>query len=134
MSPDFGETPVALIGDNDPDIWDLYLGILGRYGYKVDCYDDPQALFEVLVNSPQGVRFVITDYDYGQDGWNGLTLVRKIREYPDPNISPISILMISGTKLSHEEMAEIGAWGVTRIAKPFEINNVVKWVESFPGG
>ena len=113
--------PRILIVDDEIDLLDTLVRLLGRLGYK--CRVASSGADAILALEAEASDLVVTDLHMpGTDGW---TVVRHARHH-DPPI-PVIVLTAYATSETHQDIRRMG--GTTCIAKPFANADLVNAVQ-----
>jgi CheY-like chemotaxis protein len=111
-------TETVLVVDDEPQIRELCIRLLGRLGYHVLAARDGQAALELLAETP-GVALVLTDMV--MPGMGGSELLSVLTERG----SPIRVVLMSGYSA---ELVASGRDGVPFLAKPFTVGELAETV------
>jgi CheY-like chemotaxis protein len=113
--------PRILIVDDEIDLLDTLVRLLGRLGYK--CRVASSAADAILALESEAPDLVVTDLHMpGTDGW---AVVRHARRH-DPPI-PVIVLTAYATSETHQDIRRMG--DTTYIAKPFANADLVNAVQ-----
>ncbi|HEY0139751.1 MAG TPA: response regulator [Thermoanaerobaculia bacterium] len=104
----------ALIVDDDPGLQGLFLTLLGRDGFSVDCAPNGRVAFEYLKRRSYSVILL----DLMMPDVNGFELLDRL-ERDSPGILRRVIIMTGAAQRVIDELDETRVWGVIR--KPFDI-------------
>ena len=114
-----------LIVDDEIDLLDTLVRLLGRLGYKWRAASSgADAILALEAEVPD---LVVTDLHMpGTDGW---AVVRHARQYCPP--IPVIVLTAYATSESHQDIRQMG--GTTYIAKPFANADLLNAVQRAVG-
>jgi DNA-binding response OmpR family regulator len=109
----------ALVVDDDPVLQGLFLTLLGRDGFTVDCAADGRIAFECLKRNSYSVILL----DLMMPELNGFELLRRL-ERESPSLLPRVIVMTGASQRVIETLDISRIWGLIR--KPFDIDDLVR--------
>jgi CheY-like chemotaxis protein len=113
--------PHILIVDDEVDLLETLVRLLGRLGYK--CRVASSAADAILALDAETPDLVVTDLHMpGTDGW---AVVRHARRRAPP--IPVIVLTAYATSETHQEIRRMGS--TTYIAKPFANADLVNAVQ-----
>ena len=113
--------PHILIVDDEVDLLETLVRLLGRLGYK--CRVASSAADAILALDAEPPDLVVTDLQMpGTDGW---AVVRHARRHVPP--IPVIVLTAYATFETHQEIRQMGS--TTYIAKPFANADLVSAVQ-----
>lgn len=105
----------ALIVDDDPGLQGLFLTLLSREGFSVDCAANGRVAFEYLKRRSYSVILL----DLMMPDVNGFELLERI-ERDSPGILRRVVVLTGAAQRVVEELGDRRIWGVIR--KPFDID------------
>lgn len=105
----------ALIVDDDPGLQGLFLTLLTREGFSVDCAANGRVAFEYLKRRSYSVILL----DLMMPDVNGFELLERI-ERDSPGILRRVVVLTGAAQRVVEELDDSRIWGVIR--KPFDID------------
>ncbi len=113
--------PHILIVDDEVDLLETLVRLLGRLGYK--CRVASSAADAILALEAEPPDLLVTDLHMpGTDGW---AVVRHARHHAPP--IPVIVLTAYATSETHQEIRRMGS--TTYIAKPFANADLVNAVQ-----
>ena len=116
----------VLIADDEVDLRDTLVRVLGRLGYScLTAASGAEAMQIIQAESPD---LVVTDLH--MPGVDGAAVARYAREHRPP--IPVVLMAASRTRGSHRAGQEAGA--TVHLAKPFANADLVRAVERALGG
>lgn len=115
----------VLIVDDDPDLLDTVVRLLGRFGYN--CLTASSGAEAIVVMEIESPDVVVTDLH--MPGIDGVAVARRAREHHPP--IPVVLMMAYPTGESQRQVLEVG--GMTHLAKPFANVDFVKAVQRVSG-
>lgn len=113
--------PRILIVDDEIDLLDTLVRLLGRRGYK--CRVASSGADAILALEAEAPDLVVTDLH--MPGTDGLEVVRHARHHVPP--IPVIVLTAYATSETHQDIRRMG--GTTCIAKPFANADLVNAVQ-----
>ena len=117
----------VLVVDDDPGLQGLFLTLLGRDGFAVDCAPDGRVAFEYLKRTSYSVILL----DLMMPDVNGFErLQRLMRESPE--LLPRVIVMTGASQRVIESLDTSRLWGLIR--KPFDIDDLLRSARACAAG
>lgn len=117
-------TATVLVVDDSPDIRELLRRLLSAQGYHVlEAADGNDALSMARRHRPDVIMLDLCLP--GLDGWEA---ARRIRA--EPALEEIPIIAVTGYALSSATQAALDAGCHCVLAKPFDLNEIVRTVET----
>jgi DNA-binding response OmpR family regulator len=108
----------ALVVDDDPGLQGLFLTLLGRHGFAVDCAPNGRVAYEYLRRNTYSVIFL----DLMMPDVNGFELLERIgRE--SPSILSRVIVVTGAAQPLVDEVDTRKIWALLR--KPFDLDHLV---------
>jgi DNA-binding response OmpR family regulator len=117
----------ALVVDDDPALQGLFLTLLMRDGFAVDCAPDGRIAFEFLRRSSYSVILV----DLMMPDVNGFELLMRI-EQESPALLARVIVMTGAAQRVLESLDTSRVWGLIR--KPFDIHDFLRYARACAAG
>ena len=108
----------ALVVDDDPGLQGLFLTLLGRDGFAVDCAPDGRVAFEYIKRTSYSVILL----DLMMPDVNGFELLLRL-ERESPALLPRIIIMTGASQRVIDTVDSSRVWGLIR--KPFDINELL---------
>jgi len=125
---DFPERKFSvLVVDDDPALQGLFVALLGRDGFAVDCAPDGRVAFEYLKRTTYSVVLL----DLMMPEVNGFELLQKLQR-ESPALLPRIIVMTGASQRVIESLDTSRVWGLIR--KPFDINDLIQSARACAGG
>lgn len=110
-----------LVAEDDNDVLDLVLEVLGEAGYTVDSTMGEETIAEARERNPDLILL-----DYQMPGMDGIRVARELRTGADTREIPIIAMTAAGrASVICQEMDANGCLG-----KPFDIDNLLKVVDN----
>jgi two-component system, cell cycle response regulator DivK len=119
-----------LIVDDDHDTHIFIADLLEMYGYKADCIHSADAALELIRREPPDFLILDLHIDRPYAGW---ILLQQLRTNPATAAIP-AVLATSDRDFVRGEREAIRAHGADALEKPFEVDALLKIVESTLGG
>jgi len=117
----------ALVVDDDPALQGLFLTLLARHGFAVDCAPNGRVAFDYLKRGNYSVILL----DLMMPDVNGLELLDRLgRESPALLRRVVVMTGASQTLIDEIDMKRI--WGLIR--KPFDINELIETAQQCARG
>ena len=117
----------VLVVDDDPGLQGLFLTLLGRDGFAVDCAPDGRIAFDYLKRTSYSVILL----DLMMPDVNGFELLERIvRE--SPSLLPRVIVMTGASQRVIETLDTSRVWGLIR--KPFDIDDLLRSARACAAG
>ena len=113
-----------LVVDDEPTILDLFVEILGAAGYNVDTADNGVEAAQKVRNS----RYDVVVSDVRMPQMNGIQLYDEILAVR-PELAD-RVLFVTGDLIDPDTVAFVERIGATTIAKPLEIQQVLRAIEA----
>jgi CheY-like chemotaxis protein len=118
------EKPIILVVDDDGPILALMRNLLREFGLQpLVASTGEQAIEEARRQSPDLVLL-----DKNMPGMTGEEIIRALRS--EPGLDRLPILILSGERLSRDELTALGADGA--VQKPFDVPQLIgeirRWV------
>jgi CheY-like chemotaxis protein len=121
-----GEKPVILVVDDDGPILVLMRNLLKEFGFQaVTAATGPEAIDAARQQQPALVLL-----DWNMPGMTGDQVIRTLRG--EPGLDKLPILILSGERLSHADLASLGADGA--VQKPFDVMLLINQIRHYVGG
>lgn len=117
----------ALIVDDDPGLQGLFLTLLGREGFAVDCAPNGRVAFDYLKRRSYSVILL----DLMMPDVNGFELLERL-ERDSPGILRRVIVMTGAAQRVVDELDDSRIWGVIR--KPFDLEVLMNATRSCARG
>jgi DNA-binding response OmpR family regulator len=117
----------ALVVDDDPGLQGLFLTLLGRDGFAVDCAADGRIAFDCLKRTTYSVILL----DLMMPDVNGFELLDRL-ERESPALLPRVIVMTGVSQRMIESLDTSRLWGLIR--KPFDINELLRSARACASG
>ena len=117
----------ALVVDDDPGLQGLFLTLLGRDGFAVDCAPDGRVAFEYLKRTTYSVILL----DLMMPDVNGFELLQRL-ERESPNLLSRVIIMTGVSQRMIESLDTSRLWGLIR--KPFDIDDLLRSARACAAG
>jgi CheY-like chemotaxis protein len=120
------EKPVILVVDDDGPILALMRNLLREFGFQpVTAESGSQAIDVARQQRPALVLL-----DKNMPGMTGDQVIRKLRG--EPGLDKLPILILSGERLTREDLALLGADGA--VQKPFDVMILIDQIRQYVGG
>lgn len=117
----------VLVVDDDPGLQGLFLTLLGRDGFTVECAADGRIAFDYLRRASYSVILL----DLMMPDVNGFELLLRI-ERESPALLPRVIVMTGAAQRILETLDISRVWGLIR--KPFDIDELLRSVRACAAG
>jgi DNA-binding response OmpR family regulator len=117
----------VLVIDDDPGLQGLFLTLLGRDGFAVDCAPDGRVAFDYLKRNSYSVILL----DLMMPEVNGFELLQRL-ERESPNLLPRVIVMTGASQRVVESLDTARVWGLIR--KPFDIDDLLRSARACAAG
>jgi len=117
----------VLVVDDDPGLQGLFLTLLGRDGFAVECAPDGRVAFEHLKRTNYSVILL----DLMMPDVNGFELLQRL-ERESPSILPRVIVMTGAAQRIVESVDLTRVWGLIR--KPFDIDDLLRSARACAAG
>lgn len=108
----------ALVIDDDPGLQGLFMTLLGREGFAVECASNGRVAFECLKRASYSVILL----DLMMPDINGFELLDRLGR-DSPRLLPRVIVMTGAAQRVVDSVDRTRIWGLIR--KPFDINELV---------
>ena len=115
---------ILIAEDNDIN-WEIISALLGMFGITTERAENGRICVEKMIQAAQG-RYALIFMDIQMPEMNGLDATRKIRALDDPWASSIPIIAMTADAFSENVTACLNAGMNGHIAKPIDINLVIK--------
>lgn len=119
-------TRTLLIVDDNKSVRDLLSFLLTRRGYEVLVAEDGPAGLAVAARQPITAALV----DVNMPGMNGIEACKALRELAAKEGRKISVWLMTGAPTSEAEKAAIEAGALLLLAKPFDVPDLLRRIES----
>jgi DNA-binding response OmpR family regulator len=113
--------------DDDPGLQGLFLTLLGRDGFAVDCAPDGRVAFEYLKRTSYSLILL----DLMMPDVNGFELLDRIMR-ESPALLPRVIVMTGASQRVIETLDTSRVWGLIR--KPFDIDDLLRSARACAAG
>ena len=117
----------ALVVDDDPGLQGLFVTLLGRDGFAVDCAADGRVAFDYLKRASYSVILL----DLMMPDVNGFELLMRL-ERESPALLARIIIMTGASQRVVETVDVSRVWGLIR--KPFDINELLQSARACASG
>jgi CheY-like chemotaxis protein len=121
-----GEKPVILVVDDDVPILALMRNLLKEFGFQAVTAGTGSEAIDVA----RAQRPALVLLDKNMPGMTGDQVIRGLRS--EPGFDKLPILILSGERLSHGDLAELGADGA--VQKPFDVMLLIDQIRKYVGG
>jgi len=122
-----GRKASVLVVDDDPGLRGLFLTLLGRDGFTVDCAPNGRVAYEYLKRATYEVILL----DLMMPDVNGFELLERL-ERDSPSLLPRIIVMTGAAQRVVENLDLSRVWGLIR--KPFDIDDLVRSARACSNG
>jgi DNA-binding response OmpR family regulator len=122
-----GRKATVLVVDDDPGLRGLFLTLLGRDGFAVDCAPNGRVAYEYLKRASYEVILL----DLMMPDVNGFELLERL-ERDSPSLLPRVIVMTGAAQRVVENLDITRVWGLIR--KPFDIDDLVRSARACSNG
>ena len=123
MNPDGRHHPRVLVVDDDPEVCEMLLRQLQRFGYSgLACRGGAQAVEDMKADVPDGV--ILDMIMPGLDGVDTIGRIKSTRE-----LRHVPILVITGSELNRSRSEILEGFGIPAIAKPWDIEELIDGLE-----
>jgi two-component system phosphate regulon response regulator PhoB len=119
------EKPVILVVDDDTPILALMRNLLKEFGFHPVTAETGRK----AIDAARQQRPALVLLDRNMPGMGGDEVIRTLRG--EPGLDKLPILILSGERLSHAELAELGADGA--VQKPFDVARLIEQIRSYVG-
>lgn len=116
----------VLILDDNKSVRDLLSFLLTRRGYEVLVAEDGAAGLAVAARQPITAALI----DVNMPGMNGIDVCKALRELVAKEGRTISVWLMTGAPTSEAEKAAIEAGALLLLAKPFDVPDLLKRIET----
>ncbi|HJT18645.1 MAG TPA: response regulator [Thermoanaerobaculia bacterium] len=120
------EKPVILVVDDDGPILALMRNLLKEFGFQAVTAESGSKALEAARNH----RPALVLLDKNMPGMPGEEIIRTLRA--EPGWETLPILILSGERMSHMQVASIGADGA--VQKPFDVMSLIEQIRAFVSG
>ena len=121
-----GEKPVILVVDDDGPILVLMRNLLKEFGFQPVTAET--GLKAIDMAREQRPALVLLDKN--MPGMTSDQVIRTLRG--EPGFDKLPILILSGERLTREDLALLGADGA--VQKPFDVLRLVEQIREYVGG
>ncbi|MDQ6800120.1 MAG: response regulator [Acidobacteriota bacterium] len=121
-----GEKPVILVVDDDGPILALMRNLLKEFGFQ----PVTAATGSEAIDVARRERPALVLLDKNMPGMRGDQIIRTLRE--EPGFYKLPILILSGERLSRDDLAALGADGA--VQKPFDVMLLIDRIRQYVGG
>lgn len=121
-----GEKPVILVVDDDGPILALMRNLLKEFGFQA--VTAATGLEAIDVARQQQPALVLLDKN--MPGMPGDQVIRTLRG--EPGFDNLPILILSGERLTRDDLAELGADG--SVQKPFDVMVLINQIRQYVSG
>src|ERR1700736_452786 len=121
-----GEKPVILVVDDDGPILALMRNLLKEFGFQAVTAGTGSEAIDVARQQ----RPALVLLDKNMPGMTGDQVIRKLRG--EPGFNHLPILMLSGERLTRDDLAALGADGA--VQKPFDVMLLIEQIRKYTGG
>ena len=115
---------ILIAEDNDIN-WEIISALLGMFGITTERAENGRICVEKMIQAAEG-RYALIFMDIQMPEMNGLDATRKIRALDDPWASSIPIIAMTADAFSENVTECLNAGMNGHIAKPIDINLVIK--------
>jgi DNA-binding response OmpR family regulator len=122
-----GSRASVLVVDDDPGLQGLFLTLLGRDGFTVDCAPNGRVAFEYLKRGSYSVILL----DLMMPDVNGFELLERL-DRDSPALMRKVIVMTGASQRVVETLDQSRVWGLIR--KPFDIDDLMRSTRSCAAG
>jgi CheY-like chemotaxis protein len=121
-----GEKPVILVVDDDGPILALMRNLLKEFGFQAVTAETGSEAIDIA----RAQRPALVLLDKNMPGMTGDQVIRALRG--EPGFDKLPILILSGERLSRDDLAALGADGA--VQKPFDVLALVEQIRQYVGG
>src|SRR5712692_2866038 len=118
-----GEKPVILVVDDDGPILALMRNLLKEFGFQAVTAGTGSEAIDVA----RAQRPALVLLDKNMPGMTGDQVIRALRG--EPGFEKLPILILSGERLSRDDLAALGADGA--VQKPFDVMALVEQIRQY---
>ena len=120
------EKPVILVVDDDGPILVLMRNLLKEFGFHAVTAETGSKAIDLAREQ----RPALVLLDKNMPGMTGDEVIRGLRD--QPGFDKLPILILSGERLTREDLALLGADGA--VQKPFDIMRLIDQIRQYVGG
>ena len=120
------EKPVILVVDDDGPILNLMRNLLKEFGFQAVTAGTGREAIDVARQQ----RPALVLLDKNMPGMTGDQVIRRLRV--EPGFDKLPILILSGERLTHADLTELGADGA--VQKPFDVMLLIDQIRKYVGG
>jgi CheY-like chemotaxis protein len=120
------EKPVILVVDDDGPILVLMRNLLKEFGFQAVTAASGQEAIDVARQQ----RPALVLLDKNMPGMAGGEVIRTLRS--EPGLNQLPILILSGERLTRDELARLGADGA--VQKPFDVTLLIEQIRRYVDG
>jgi CheY-like chemotaxis protein len=120
------EKPVILVVDDDGPILTLMRNLLKEFGFQAVTAGTGSEAIDVARQQ----RPALVLLDKNMPGMTGDQVIRRLRG--EPGLDNLPILILSGERLTRDDLAKLGANGA--VQKPFDVTLLIDQIRKYVGG
>jgi CheY-like chemotaxis protein len=120
------EKPVILVVDDDGPILTLMRNLLKEFGFQAVTAGTGSEAIDVARQQ----RPALVLLDKNMPGMTGDQVIRRLRG--EPGLDNLPILILSGERLTRDDLAKLGADGA--VQKPFDVTLLIDQIRKYVGG